>query len=173
MGEPRKGLPRVSPRCRDDSPPAPFLEQLSLSDFSAFKDPESLQNIPASSGAAQVSTPGKKATLSPKSHPPAPARTDSEARWNWCLPGSPPSSASLPGAAGSASRETPAACPPPPAPQPPRAASSQGRPPTRLRSRSSTCSPTSAAAGGGSSLPRAACLTARSRPTCPCGHKYS
>ena len=55
MRDPRKGLPRVSPRCRDDSPPAPFLEQLSLSDFSAnFKDPELLQNTPASSEAAQV-----------------------------------------------------------------------------------------------------------------------
>lgn len=47
-----------------------FWNSSASQDFSAFKDPELLQNTPASSGAAQVPHTRKKATLSPKSHHP-------------------------------------------------------------------------------------------------------
>ena len=47
-----------------------FWNSSASQDFSAFKDPELLQNTPASSGAAQVPHTRKKATLSPQSHHP-------------------------------------------------------------------------------------------------------
>lgn len=180
-GTPEKDPSLVSPRCRGDPPPPLFLGQLTFSDFSALKTLDSPKTPPplllsGRPGEAHLERRRPQAlphplTPVPTSHPGA--ATDSAARCSWCPPGSSPSSASRPAAACSRSTETPAACPPPRRVlQPPRVASPLHRPPTRPRSRSSTCLPTSAAAGDGPNLPRAACPTERSRPTCPC-HRHT